>query len=260
MKSSNLLCRLLPGWFKPGWRDCVHASCWSGPNAAVRLMNILSPHCPEETFEQWRDWMRARGCDTAHLFICNRRDGVWAGYSPYGADPDQDWGWRRDDALCRLMRRRLRRLRRAGLAVVVWLFADDAGDWNRAAAADFRRYLRDIAQAGLFDYASAVVVGLELDEYFDAARVAALVAATRSVWSGAIGTHQTSGRHDFAALGDFCCYQVAPGWTAQRIETEAARVRAATGRPLNFFELDRRENRPLCTAALRGGAFAVGNW
>ena len=41
MKPSNLLCRWLPGWFKPGWRDCVHASCWSGPDAAVRLRGTI---------------------------------------------------------------------------------------------------------------------------------------------------------------------------------------------------------------------------
>jgi hypothetical protein len=29
---------------------------------------------------------------------------------------------------------------------------------------------------------------------------------------------------------------------------------------MNFFELDRRENRSLCEAALKGGAYAVGNW
>ena len=260
MKPSNLLCRWLPGWFKPGWRDCVHASCWSGPDAAVRLMNLLSPHCSDDSFGRWVDWMLGRGCETAHLFICNRRDGRWSGYSPYVADAGAPWAWQIDRAVCRLMRRRMRTLRRRGLAVVVWLFADDSAEWNRAAAMDFQRYLRDIGEAGLLDYASAVVAGLELDEYFSASQVSALVAAIRRVWRGRIGTHQTSGRYDFAGLGDFCCYQVSPGWTAGRIETEATRIRAATGKPLNFFELDRAENRPLCEAALRGGAFAVGNW
>jgi hypothetical protein len=49
---------------------------------------------------------------------------------------------------------------------LVSLFADDSTDWNRAAAKDFRGYLRDIGEAGLLDYASAVVARLDLNEYF----------------------------------------------------------------------------------------------
>ena len=99
-----------------------------------------------------------------------------------------------------------------------------------------------------------------MDEYFGASQVAALVSATRAVYGGKIGTHETSGRAGFAGLADICFYQVSPGKSAAQIEAEARRIKAAVGKPVNFFELSRHEDRALCEAALKGGAFAVGNW
>jgi hypothetical protein len=131
-----------------------------------------------------------------------------------------------------------------------------------------------------------VVVGLELGEYYQlpralgaalklcfgiqpeevpellrAAKVSALVAATRKHYSGPVGTHENSGELRFANLGDFVCYQVNPGHDAKWIENEARRVKKAIGgKILNFFELSRNPDRFLCEAAFRGGADMVGNW
>lgn len=251
--------RTLPGLgaaLTPAWDDATLASCWSGANAGQRNMNILSPHMSDGTFKDRIKWQVNRGCNTVHLFVSNKADGQYAGYSIYG----DGWDWSIDKASCDTFRERIAYCRGKGLAVVLWLFADDSTDWNRAAAKDFPRYLRDLENEGLLKYASTVVVGLELDEYYSASQVQALVAATRSVYGGKIGTHQTSGRADFAGLADICFYQVSPGKSASQIEAEARKIAGAVGKPTNFFELDRRENRSLCEAALKGGAFGVGNW
>jgi len=241
----------------PKWDKASKASCWTGSNAAIRLMNILSPHMDNNTFDGRVKWMKNRGCNTAHVFLSNEADGQYAGYCPYGSS----WSWKVDKAVCQTMRERIRALRRAGMAVVVWLFADDSRSFNRTAATDFVRFAKECKAQGLFDLASTVVVGLELNEYYpNPSQVAALVAAVRKVYGGKIGTHQTSGRIDFAGLADMFFFQVNPGISAERVEAEARNVIRATGKPLNFFEIERQECRDKAEAALRGGAFGVGNW
>ena len=65
-----------------------------------------------------------------------------------------------------LFKSRISYCRSKDLAVVVWLFADDSGSWNAEAAKNFTQYLDDLKSQGLFDQASTVVSGLELNEYF----------------------------------------------------------------------------------------------
>lgn len=243
-------------WFNPAWSKCVHASCWTGANASVRLMNILSPHINDAKFKQRVSWMKDRGCDTAHVFVSNQKNGGGAGYCPYG----EAWTWKIDPAMCRMFRERMRYLRRQGFAVVPWLFADDSAQWNNYAAGNFPRYLADLKAEGLLALASTVCVGLELNEYFNAGQVAQLVAATRKVYGGKVATHMTSGAFGYAGLGDICFYQVNPGMSVAAVEAEARRVRGVIGIPLNFFEIERQEDRAKSEAALRGGAYAVGNW
>lgn len=240
----------------PAWSACTKASCWNGSNAQQRMMNILSPAFTDAKFAQYRDWMLSIGCNTAHVFLSNKADGEGGGYCVYGAS----WSWKVDAATVKLMRERMADLRAHGLAVVVWLFADDSGVWNEVAKKDFPRYCADLQEVGLLGQASIVVAGLELNEYYSSGEVAALCAAIRKVWAGRVGTHQTSGRYDYAAHADICFYQVNPGQSPSFIKSEAARVKKATGKPLNFFELDRQPNRALCDAAFAGGAFGVGNW
>ena len=231
-----------PGAVPPLERATL-ASCWQGSNAQTRHMNMLSPAMPEAEFDRRLAWAKAQGCNTVHWFTSNHGDGEFSGYAPSAA-----------------MRGRIDKARRNGLAVVLWIFADDSTGYNKAEARDFGAHVRKVKDAGLFDEATAVVAGLELDEYFSASQVAALVSAIRAEFPGPVGTHETSGRHAFAGVADFVCYQVDPGKSADWIEAEARRVKAKVGKPLMFFELDRKPNRSLCEAALAGGAFAVGNW
>ncbi|MDD5706627.1 MAG: hypothetical protein PHR35_11950 [Kiritimatiellae bacterium] len=239
----------------PSWQDCTRSSNWRGFNARDRVMNVPSPKMPDAKFREYIAWAKSRGCNTAHMILANKGDGEYAGYCIYGSS----WDWTVDAATVATMRERIAYVRAQGLAYVPWLFTDDSSLWTAEAAKDFPRYLRDLKAQGLLDQASLVVVGLELPEYY-AGKVKDLVAATRAVWPGKIGTHETSGSLRFAALADIVFYQVSPGKTASWIKAEAARVVRATGKPLNFFELARGPDRALAQAALDGGAYAVGNW
>jgi len=242
----------------PAWDEATKASCWDGANAEARMMNILSPLMPEATFRARVRWMRSRGCNTAHVFLCNLGNGDHAGYSPWGvgvgpsADPC-------DEKTVALMRSRIRHLRHSGFAVVVWVMSDDSAPWTKALAANAGPCLARLSEAGLLDEVSTVVAGLEMDEYWGASEAARVVGAIRSVYGGKVGVHHTDGRAPFAAMGDILFYQTAPGKTPAQIAAETRRA-LAYGRPVNFFELDRHANKPLCEAALSAGAFGVGNW
>lgn len=241
----------------PAWDACTLASCWAGHNAAERRMNMLSPAMPPTIFDAYLQKMLDAGCNTAHLFVANRADGEYGGYSIYGPE----WGWQINTAFCRLMLDRIEDLRAAGFGIVLWLMADDSGPYAAAAKSNFPRYVSDLRTQGFFRQASTVVVGLELDEYWSRNESAALAACVRQVYDGKIGTHQTSSKYDYASgIADILFYQVNPGMSPSGIEREARKVRAATGLPLNFFELSREPDRERCVAAMAGGAFGVGNW
>lgn len=250
--------RTLPGIgaaLTPAWDEATLSSNWAGDNARLRMMNVLSPHMSQATFEDRVNWMKARGVNTAHVFVGNIGDGEYSGYSIYG----RTCSWHVDTAMAQTMRDRIRSLRGEGLAVVVWLLSDDSSAFNRAVAADFARYLRDLESEGLLAYASTVVVGLEVDEYYSSAQVAALVEAVRAVYHGKVGVHQTSGRQDYAPLADIFFGQVKPETSLAGIAAAVAKFKAS-GKPVNLFECRRQEDRAACQAAIQAGAFAVGNW
>lgn len=224
----------------PAWDKCTLASCWNGANASQRMMNMLSPHMSDDKFTGYMNWMKGRGCNTAHLILANKADGENAGYCIYG----NTWTWVINTGFCNLMKARIKKLRDNKFGIVIWLFTDDSGAYVSEAKKNFPKYLSDCKAQGLLDSASTVVVGLELDEYYNGNDVASLVNATRTVYKGKIGTHQTSGKFNYAVLGDICFYQVSPGKTAAWLKNEAKRVKSATGKPLNFFEIERSPNRP----------------
>ena len=241
----------------PKWDKCSKASCWNGKNASQRMMNMLSPHMGDSKFKQYLDWQKSRGCNTVHLFTSNQADGECAGYSIYGTTA---WDWVVDENIVKTMNSRIGKCRDAGMAVVLWLFADDSAKFNAAAKKNFTKHLQDLKDAGLFKKASIVCLGLELNEYFSSAEVGALAAATRKVWSGKIATHQTSGKADLSGHADLVMYQVNPGSTATKVKATVASVKAQTGKPVCMFEMERGPARELSEAALDAGAFAVGNW
>ena len=238
------------------WDECKKSSNWTGKNAAKRMMNILSPNMPDSVFNDRLNFIKSRGCDHANVFVCNKGDGEYAGYSIYG----NSITWIIKKNFCNVMEKRLKKIKDAGLGIILWLAADDDGGWNKALAAHFDDYAKDIKSLGWFKYASAVVIGLEIDEYWNASQVVANVAAVRKSYSGKIGVHMTSGKWDWAKAADILFYQTNPGKSAAQIESETKNVVAKCGKPVCFFEMERNENRALCEAAFRGGAYSVGNW
>lgn len=255
-KPSNLLCKWFPRWFVPRWDRCNKASCWDGSNARFRMMNILSPHFSEGKVRDYLKWQKGRGCNTVHLILCNRADGEGGGYSIYG----NGISWSVDKAWVTLARERIAQCRREGFAVVLWGATDDDGGWNRQLLADPARYMRDLDKAGLLDYCSIFVLGLEMTEWgCSVSQITAYRDAVRSVYDGKIATHHNSDRVDYANLGDILMYQTSPGKSAAQIRALTARA-LSTGKPVNFFELSRNPARELCIEAFEAGAFGVGNW
>ena len=81
------------------------------------MMNVLSPLMDEETFRARLDYMKGRGANTAHVFLCNRENAEASGYSPWGIGVGPCLG-PCDAETVRLMRHRIGVLRSAGMAVV----------------------------------------------------------------------------------------------------------------------------------------------
>ena len=229
----------------PSWRDCSRASCWQGRNAGTRHMNILSPFFTEAAFRERVKWAEKRGCNTLHLFLVNQRDGEGAGFSAL------------DPATAKVMDRRIRWAAKRGLGIVLWCMADDSAAW--AKTLDMDALMRVCKAKGWLDIASTVVVGLEVEEYWSLEQVRRHIAAIRRHYRGKVGIHMGSGKTAWAAEADILFYQTAPGKTPAQIAAETRDV-IGLGRPVNFFELDRHENRELSEAALNAGAFGVGNW
>lgn len=230
----------------PDWKDCTKASCWQGLNAERRHMNGLSPAIPFSEFKSRVKWAEQRGCNCLHLFLVNKGDGEGCGYSVM------------DSSTAKEADRRIRWAAKRGMGIVLWCMADDSNDW--AKALDFDALMTVCKHRGWLDIASTIVVGLECDEYWNANEVAKRIATVRQYYHGKVGVHETSGHYDYAYLADILFYQVNPGKTEPVIRAEAEKVKAIIGRPLNFFELSRHDDRDLCEAAFAGGAYGVGNW
>lgn len=257
MSIKTRLQKWFPKTFKPSWKDCSRASCWEGSNAQTRHMNILSPKFSLEKAKQRLTWAKQRGCNCVHLFLCNKGDGEGSGYSIYGTTPNVGHP---DKATVAVFEKRVKYARKLGLGVVFWLLADDSTDWNRALAKNADGYLRDLKGTGLLDYASTIVLGLELDEWAGRSEVAALSAACRNHAKGIkTGVHHTSGKGQFAELADILFWQVSPGRSVSQIRQDTKGA-LAFGKPLNMFEIARYPVRELAQACIDAGAFGVGNW
>ena len=230
---------------RPSWKDCSRASCWQGANAGTRHMNSLSPKFPDATFKDRVKWAEKRGCNCLHLFLVNQGDGQGAGYT--ALDPDT----------AKVMDRRIRWAAKRGMGIVLWCMADDSAAWARSL--DMDALMRVCKAHGWLGIASTVVVGLETDEYWSAAQVQAHIATIRRHYRGKVGVHMTSGKTSYAPLADILFYQTNPGKSAGQIASETKKA-LGCGKPVNFFELSRHEDRALSEAALSAGAFGVGNW
>lgn len=235
------------------------ASCWAGDRAEARMMNMLSPLMPEHTFQARLEWMKARGCNTAHLILVNQQDGEAAGYSPWGVGCGPLPCPCEADTVA-LMRSRILALRRSGFAVIPWLVTDDSKRWARALFADPERIVRELHDAGLIEDSSPMVVlGLEMDEYGSYGEWSRVASALRSVYKGRVGVHHTSGRLHFADLGDVVLGQLPPDCNSKQIALQIHHIREM-GKEAIGFEYSRHADREKAQTALGAGAIGCGNW
>lgn len=227
---------------------CVHASLWAD-KASKRMMNILSPKMPDAVFEERVAWMLKRGCDWVAVFLANQGDGEYAGYK----------GWDANDAP--VMLRRLQDLRKRGFGIVPFVVADDSPGTIKELLADPVGKVAALKAAELFDLASAVCIGLEMDETDNSSGWKALAKALSDALPGIpLATHHASTSCKYRDLGEIVMIQLSPDQaSATSIRSEIAKVSGWGKRPW-VFEIAREEARDLCQAALDAGAKAVGNW
>lgn len=245
---------------KWGGRDaalkCRFASCWDGKNAEKRMMNSLSPSMSEEKFESYLAWMQSRGADCAHFLLLNKADGENAGYSIFGTGGKGQV----NSVVAELWRARLQKIKKAGLAVALWLSADDSADWARDMLANARAYVDALKQAGILSFADMAVLGLEMDEYGTRAGWESLAAALRAVAPGLyIATHNSGGKYTFADLGEGVMGQLLPGANKADVQGMVAKIRGM-GKDAWAFELARSPDRERAQWGLDAGAVGVGNW
>ena len=245
----------------PDWSACTRMSCWNGSNAGQRMMNMFSVGMNDATFDAFLAWMVGLGCNAACVFVANLADGPLSapGCSIYGTG--KKWSWAKDPATIAHFQKRIAKIR-AKMAYVPWLMADESEPYSDAMIKDPARYASDLASTGVLEEASFVCLGLEMDEYgWSDAQVAKFAAAVRAVYPGKIATHQTSGKWSLAKHGDIVMYQVNPGKTPAQISAEVKKVRAATGKPVCMFEMERHPaSDAQIKAAFDAGAFSVANW
>lgn len=234
----------------PEWDETRHASCWDGTNASRRMMNILSPFFSDGKFREYLKWMQGRGCDTAHVFLINRADGEGAGYN-CATNPDH----------AKLARKRIEKLRKAGFAVVPWIIADDSKEWARDLFRNADKQLQALDAAHLFNEASYVVLGLEMDEYGNQDEWNRVAVALRTVWRGKVGAHHKSGNSfPFSGLADIVLGQLEPkNANPDSIAAQIAKIKDM-GKSAVGFEYSRGPDRRLAQAALDAGAIGCGNW
>lgn len=244
----------------PSWDTTVHASCWNGNNASERMMNVLSPKMADATFKARLAWMKGRGCDAAHVFLVNQGDGEASGYSPWGAGKAPNAG-NCDATTVAHMKARIAALRAAGLAVVIWIVADDSNAWAKALFQNATGAMSALWKAGMFADASYVVLGLEMDEYGSSSQWTSLRDALRKTgYVGKIGVHHTSGKYPFLSLGDIVLDQLDPSNATPSAIVSSVKALRAKGKAVVGFEYSRGADRAKAQVALSAGAFAVGNW
>ena len=235
------------------WEDCKKSSNWTGKNAARRIMNILSPNMSDSAFNDRVAFGKSRGVDHFNVFVTNQKDGEYAGYSIYGPKFTQSAGI--DKNSTKIMEKRIKKLVDDGYGVVLWMTADDTA-WNKTM--DFEKLCKDIKSLGWFNLCSAVVVGLECDEYWSAAQVQNYCKILRKYSGKKVGVHQTSDK--YMVYGDLSYLQVAPGKPTTYIKNFVNLVKKVVKHPVCMFEMERSEDRERSKAALDAGAWSVGNW
>jgi len=255
------------------------------------MMNILSPHLDNGTFEHFVRRQKDDGANFVYLYTMNEKDGGWTPYSPYVGN---NIGQQLDDNIVEMYEERMKHIRGEGMGIIIWLRADDSPHFNRASTGDSvdpklsimsdvpnlgnggirfnatatprqEQYQRDMVD--LFDkYASAYFVGLELDEYYGSGDVNHYANQLQGLTDKPILSHQKPGKDDFGTLPtiDAIGYQYGFGKSEAYVESQTAKVIVRMGgKPVYAVEYHKSSDDPtakaLGDAAMRGGAAGTGN-
>ena len=239
-----------------------HRASFLFDDAKTRVMNILSPRCDLATFKTIVERCIRNGDDYVYLYFRNYGDGPWGPFSFYQS---HRIGGDMHTAVLESMRTRLNILRDRNLGIVAWLRSDDSRMFNSISMDAELKYQVDVVRH--FDeYVSAYVLGLELDEYMKGSTVAGLAAHLNTITQKHIGTHQTSGKYEYARLAnvDGCWFQYGFGRTPAQIRAMTnATLGVLSGKPVFATEYhkssDSAQARALGDAALSAGASGTGN-
>ena len=274
----------------PAWNACTKSTNWNnpsgyGPMAQIRYMNNLSPYItvndpndPKISFVDRTQFAINRGCNYVAYFVSNHLDDSGAsgsmlechgpdgkeGYSPYGSN----YGFTNmviAPEAADIITDRLRYTNDRGLGIVLFLMADDSDGWASYLTNDlsrWRKYCKDLKKLGWFSVASTVVVGLEIEEYWDNDNlVNNMIDILRNYYSGVIGVHHCSNEYRIGETKtDVSFVQLNPEQSIETIKQYVQTVKAALNKPVCMFELERYPNQTKSQAALDAGAYSVGNW
>jgi len=166
----------------------IHRASFLFDNAGTRCMNAFG--MPEQKFKETVERCRKNGDTVYYAFLNNEKDGNHAGFSPY---KDNKIGGEIDRAKVSMMQDRIKYIRENGMAVVLWLRADDSPSFNRASE-DAQKTMQSHAAQYFDGLVDGYCLALEWDEYEgDTARMHRYAAHLRQHTDRDIGVHFTSG-------------------------------------------------------------------
>ena len=266
-----------------------HRAMFLYNNAALRMMNILSPMLTRDAFKGYVDMMKSDGADMCYLFIINERDGGWTPYSFYQGN---NIGGTINQGVVDEYKARMDYIRSKDMGIIIVLRPDDSPNFVRTldqyvnlvkgaptvslttdlltmrfsvlSTASQEQYQRDAVR--LFDmYASGYWAGLELDEYYNIQQVDHYAKQLQGLTEKPIGTHQLSDRYNFAKLDsvDHCYFQYGWNKSPAHMQSRTSQVVADLNKPVIAAEHNKTSNsaeaRAQGDAAMAGGAYATGN-
>lgn len=192
-------------------------------NAGVRCMNMAYLGATPDYVESLLDRMQAGGCNVVWIFAENERDGSPLPTTIYA---DNKFGQVVHADRVKHVRSVLERCRARGLAVVLWLTADDGG---AVTSASRERMLFHVGACveNLGDLVDEYVAGLEADEDARRNHMQAMIAeCKRLAPDKRCGVHLGSDHWEPAVSwgADVLYYQFGFGQSAQKCAAEADAV------------------------------------
>jgi hypothetical protein len=255
---------IIKGWFSllpfvpaPTIKD--HRASFLFDDAGTRCMNVLAYQRTEDNVDGIVDRCVRNGDTVLYVLSYNNGDGHGV-TSFYKGDV---FGAAVDGTKLNIMLKRLRRFRRRGLAIVMWIFADDQG--AHLPKKDTAKLCTHAAKVvDLFDkYVSEYVVGVELNEYLNSGQVDEVAKVLRKTGKP-VGAHMTSGQYNFSKLPSIDRHYHQYGWgnSASAMRSMTASVIGAVGKPVVACEYNRDSDSSLAhkqgDAAMQGGAIGTG--